>query len=214
MRKKAFTLIETLIVIFVFWIGILTVLNVLTHSLAYFDTITTKTKADFLAKEAIEIAYNFRDSRIEEWLPWNYLTWGAEGDQYLWSWDNTIYKIGFSTESNPYWFFEKSSITVDWNKMSFDEIFKNFALELYTWDENNAIGYYRYTWTLSELPWKGFARYVEFSPIYELWSGWDTLDTNKIVKISSHTLYKRGSLTGEIVLESFIGMKDSTPAEQ
>ncbi len=214
MRKKAFTLIEILIVIFVFWTGILTVLNVLTHSLAYFDTITTKTKADFLAKESLEIAYNFRDSRIEEWLPWNYLTWNGINDEYLWSWTNTIYKIGFSTENNPYWFFQKESIDAEERKtMSFEEKFKRFALELYTWDTENGIGYYRYTWTLSELPWKWFARYVEFSPIYENWSWWTILDTNKIIKITSHALYKRGSLTGEIVLESFIGMKDSTPAE-
>ena len=93
MRKKAFTLIEILIVIFVFWTGILTVLNVLTHSLAYFDTITTKTKADFLAKEALEIAYNFRDSRIEEWLPWNYLTGNLSEEQYLWTEWNNVYKM-------------------------------------------------------------------------------------------------------------------------
>lgn len=213
MRKKAFTLIEILIVIFVFWTGILTVLNVLTHSLAYFDTISTKTKADFLAKEAMEIAYNFRDSRLEEWLPWNYLSW-ENTIEYIWTGKNTILKIGFSTESNPYWYFKPDSISdEEWNKLPFDEIFKKFALEIYTWDSENNIAYYRYTESpLEEMPWKWFARYVEFSPIYESWHDWK-LDTNKIVKIASHALYKRGSLTGEIVLESFIWMKDSTPAE-
>ena len=165
MRKKAFTLFEMLIVIFVFWTGILTVLNVLTHSLAYFDTISTKTKADFLAKEAMEIAYNFRDSRIEEWLPWNYLTWDTT-EEYIWSGENSIFKIGFSTGNNPYWIFETASITnSEWNPMSFDEIFKNFALDIYTWDTVNNIAYYIYTGLLDELPWKWFARYVEFSPI-------------------------------------------------
>ena len=213
MRKKAFTLIEIIIIIFVFWAGILTVLNVLTHSLAYFDTISTKTKADFLAKEAIEIAYNFRDSRIEEWLPWNYLSW-EETIEYLGTEWNTIFKIGFSTESNPYRYFEPASISdSEWNKLSFDEIFKKFALDIYTWDTENNIAYYRYTGELEEMPWKWFARYVEFSPIYENWSGETILNPNKILKIASHTLYKRGSLTWEIVLESFIGMKDSTPAE-
>lgn len=214
MRKKAFTLFEMLIVIFVFWTGILTVLNVLTHSLAYFDTISTKTKADFLAKEAMEIAYNFRDSRIEEWLPWNYLTWDTT-EEYIWSGENSIFKIGFSTGSNPYWIFETASITnSEWNPMSFDEIFKNFALDIYTWDTVNNIAYYIYTGLLDELPWKWFARYVEFSPIYESWTDLRPLDTNKILKIASHALYKRGSLTWEVVLESFIGMKDSTPAER
>jgi hypothetical protein len=40
------------------------------------------------------------------------------------------------------------------------------------------------------------------------------LDPNKILKISSHALYKRGNLTGEIILESFIGIKDTIPAER
>jgi hypothetical protein len=40
------------------------------------------------------------------------------------------------------------------------------------------------------------------------------LDPNKILKITSRVLYKRGSSTGEVVLESFIGMKDSLPAEK
>jgi hypothetical protein len=214
MRKEAFTLFEMLIVIFVFWTGILTVLNVLTHSLAYFDTISTKTKADFLAKEAIEIAYNFRDSRIEEWLPWNYLTWDTT-EEYIWTWENLIFKIGFSTGSNPYWIFEPASITnSEWNPMSFDEIFKNFALDIYTWDTVNNIAYYVYTGLLDVLPWKWFARYVEFSPIYESWTDSRKLNENKILKIASHALYKRGSLTWEVVLESFIGMKDSTPAER
>ena len=215
MRKKAFTLIEILIVIFVFWTGILTVLNVLTHSLAYFDTITTKTKADFLAKEAIEIAYNFRDSRIEEWLPWNYLTWNLSAEQYLGTGWNNVYKIGFSTGSNPYWYFEPATITdSDWKLLPFEEIFKNFALEIYTWDTTNNISFYKYTDSpLTEIPSKWFARYVIFSPIYELWTWGTILDTNRIIKIASHALYKRGSLTGDIVLESFIGMKDSTPAD-
>jgi len=214
MRKKAFTLIEVLIVIFVFWVGILAVLNMLTHSLAYFDSISTKTKADFLAKEGIEIAYNFRDSRIEEGLPWNYYTWTCGHEVYLWTEGFKTFKIGFSNNSNPYRFFQPESINnAEW-KMSFDELFKKFALEIYTWDEENNIGYYRYTESdLEEMPGKWFARYIEFTPIFANGTEGTTLDLNKILKISSHTLYKRWSITWEVILESFIGMKDTPPAE-
>lgn len=36
---------------------------------------------------------------------------------------------------------------------------------------------------------------------------------NKLLKISSHALYQRGSTTGEVVLEGFIGLKDSKVEE-
>ena len=57
---KAFTLIEILIVVFIFGVGILAVLRLLTYS------IDMRVKANFLAKEGLEIAYNIRDSKIEQ----------------------------------------------------------------------------------------------------------------------------------------------------
>ena len=203
MKRKAFTLIEILVVVFIFWVGILAVLQLLTRSLGYFDAITMKTKATLLAKEGIEIAYGFRDSNIEQGYPWNYLE--GEDENYLWS-NNmfSTFKVGFSGEQ-AYRDFEPSE-----KKETFEENFKAFYLELYTGDSENTLAYYHHT-PQNELPSKGFARVLEFSPIKE----WEVeLDPNKILKITSRVLYKRGSSTGEVVLESFIGMKDSLPAEK
>lgn len=211
-------MVEILIVIFVFWVWILGVLSVLTNSLAYFDNISTKTKASFLAKEGLEIAYNFRDSRIEEWLPWNYFTGSCPHELYLWSWESlSTFKIWFSTWSNPYWIFETGPHYAD---NDFTSYFNSYFLEIYTWEtagNGSWLGYFVYNprWEHEELPAKGFARYVEFTPILLNPNAESSaaLDVNKIVKISSHALYKRGSLTWEIVLESFIGMKDTIPAD-
>jgi hypothetical protein len=76
------------------------------------------------------------------------------------------------------------------------------------------MGYYIYNTknASSPLPTKWFARYITFTWITA--EDGATLDPNKILKISSHALYKRGNLTGEIVLESFIGIKDTIPAER
>ena len=203
MKRKAFTLIEILVVVFIFWVGILAVLQLLTRSLGYFDAITMKTKATLLAKEGLEIAYGFRDSNIEQGYPWNYLE--GEDENYLWS-NNmfSTFKVGFSGEQ-AYRDFEPSE-----KKETFEENFKAFYLELYTGDSENTLAYYHHT-PQNELPSKGFARVLEFSPIKE----WEVeLDPNKILKITSRVLYKRGSSTGEVVLESFIGMKDSLPAEK
>lgn len=203
MKRKAFTLIEILVVVFIFWVGILAVLQLLTRSLGYFDAITMKTKATLLAKEGLEIAYGFRDSNIEQGYPWNYLE--GEDENYLWS-NNmfSTFKVGFSGEQ-AYRDFEPSE-----KKETFEENFKAFYLELYTGDSENTLAYYHHS-PQNELPSKGFARVLEFSPIKE----WEAeLDPNKILKITSRVLYKRGSSTGEVVLESFIGMKDSLPAEK
>ena len=46
-----------------------------------------------------------------------------------------------------------------------------------------------------------FARYISFTPVYQS----DTaLDTTKILKVTSHVLYQKGSIKGETTLESFI----------
>lgn len=202
MKKSAFTLVEILIVVMVFWVGILAVLKLLTNSLGYFDAISMRTKATLLAKEGIEIAYGFRDSNIEQGYPWNYLE-KEKTESYLWTGGNTLFKVWF-TGGQAYWDFEPLETT----ELNFEETFNQFYLELYTGDTNK-IAYYHHS-QQSELPAKGFARIITFTPIKE----WETtLDINKILKVTSRVLYKRWSSTGEVVLESFIGMRDSLPAE-
>lgn len=207
MRKKAFTLVEILIVVFVFGVGILGVLKLLTTSLGYFDAITMKTKATLLAKEGIEIAYGFRDSNIEQGYPWNFLSFDEESQKetYLWSEWNTVFKVWFTGEQ-AYRGFEPAD-----KKGDFESDFNNFYLELYTGgSQGNALAYYHHV-AQDTIPAKGLARSIEFTPITE--SGTE-LDSNKILKLTSRVLYKRGNSTGEVLLESFIGMKDSLPAEQ
>ena len=206
MRKRAFTLVEILIVVFVFGVGILAVLKLLTNSLGYFDAITMKTKATLLAKEGIEIAYGFRDSNIEQGYPWNFLSFdeNSQKETYLWSEWNTVFKVWF-TGGEAYRDFEPAS-----KNGNFESDFKNFYLELYTGSEENSLAYYHHV-EQNTLPVKGFARSIEFTPITE---GGRELDKNKILKLTARVLYKRGNSTGEVLLESFIGMKDSLPAEQ
>lgn len=206
MKKKAFTLLEILVVVFVFGVGILAVLKLLTHSLGYFDAITMKTKATMLAKEGMEIAYGFRDSNIEQGYPWNFLSFDerSQKETYLWTDGNELFKVWF-TGSEAYRDFDPAE-----KKETFEENFKAFYLELHTGSEENALAYYHHV-AQDALPAKGFARMIEFIPIKE----WSTeLDKNKILKLTSRVLYKRWNSTGEVLLESFIGMKDSLPAEQ
>ena len=204
MRQKGFTMIEILVVIVVFGVGILAILTMLTNSIGYFDTVNMQTRATMLAKEALDLAYSHRDSNLEQGYPRNYVGYDETNNKEIvrapWEvWE--VYKLGFSKEG--YYLLEKSE-----KKSDFSSNFDAFRVVLEKGDRNLP-SYYRYLEEkdASTDVSKGFARRIEFSKVK-----WE-LPENKLLKISSHALYQRGSTTGEVVLEGFIGLKDSKVEE-
>ena len=204
MRQKGFTMIEILVVIVVFGVGILAILTMLTNSIGYFDTVNMQTRATMLAKEALDLAYSHRDSNLEQGYPRNYVGYDETNNKEIvrapWEvWE--VYKLGFSKEG--YYLLEKSE-----KKSDFSSNFDAFRVVLEKGDRNLP-SYYRYLEEkdASTDVSKGFARRIEFSKVK-----WE-FPENKLLKISSHALYQRGATTGEIVLEGFIGLKDSKVEE-
>lgn len=207
MRKKAFTLIEILIVIVIFWVGILAILSIMANSVKNFDTINMQTRATLLAKEGIDLAFHHRDSNLEQGYPRDYYArienqnkeWGNE--EFLWTGWNTTFKIGLSVDKNqnPYYLLEKIAIW-EYTADTFDKYFKTFALELTKPKPQENITLYTYK-EATETPNKGYARRIEFAPL--------TIKNLKLLKVSSHVIYKRWSFTGEVVLESFLWPRDS-----
>lgn len=207
MNKKGFTLVEILIVIVVFGTGILGILTMLTNSIGYFDTINMQTRATLLAKEALEIAYNHRDGNLIQGYPWNYVgyqEWANGWSEQFWQ-PGEVYKVGFTW--NGQYLMEKSE-----PKSDFSEAFQSFTIALDT--QGSEPFFYRYLTTQekkSDSEQKGFARWIAFSPVKD--ESGTPFDSKKLLKISAHTLYQRGNTTGEVVLESFIWLKDSTIEE-
>ena len=207
MRKKAFTLIEILIVIVIFWVGILAILSIMANSVKNFDTINMQTRATLLAKEGIDLAFHHRDRNLEQGYPRDYYArientdWGKE--EFLWKAWNTTFKIGLSVnkDQNPYYLLEKIKIW-EYTADTFDEYFKTFALELTKLEptKDNTPTPYTYK-EATETPNKGYARRIEFVP--------PTIENLELLKVSSHVIYKRWSFTGEVVLESFLWPRDS-----
>ena len=70
-RTYAFTLIEMMIAIVVFSIGVLAVLRILTGDLSLMDHTDMKLQSTVYWKEWLELLYNVRDSNSEKELPWN-----------------------------------------------------------------------------------------------------------------------------------------------
>ncbi len=210
-RKSAFTLIEIMIALTVFAIGILAVLRLITQNLISMDKAETRTLATFLAKEGIALTYNIRDANLEKWLPRNCLL----TDQNLssvfnttdadnacvwsfssWAIDHQVLQLGFASS----WYYTAAPVSL---QSSFLDNFRAFNLWVFTWPVGGK-DISRYAPMNLSDTWNAtiFARYIVFTWVKE----WDTiLPLQDILKVESHVLFIKGTLTGEIVLESMIG---------
>lgn len=208
MKKiKAFTLLETLIVIMVFCIGILVVVHGLSQTLRNKDYANTQIKSAFFAREWIEMVFNLRDANYHKELPWNCIftpveTLKSEYEEddnpfcngYLWVWNVWVLKISMWS-GNEY-------VHVETGKMlDFTWMFEDYQIYVHTWNVlNGTTGfYYDYDPVDGEKTW--FARYLVITWV----ANWDeNIDTDKLLKIESHVLYQKWALTWEKVMETFI----------
>lgn len=208
-NKSGFTLIEVIIAITVFAIGVLAVLRLITQNLVTLDSTQSRTTATFLAKEWMELVYNMRDSNIDKWLPWDCVLksdfttgnrWEIDPEAVCawnfssWNQDNKILQISFDPTEYLY------MLPVDaW--LNFAELWSGNRLYFTTWD----VWWHQIFW-YSSRPVTGtnpsfFSRYILFTGVHE-WN--DVLPRDSVLKIESHVSYIKGTKTWEIVLESFI----------
>lgn len=68
--KKGMTLLEVVIALFVFAVGILAVVRVMTTNIAIIDTMKVRIQAESLAKEGIDLIFNIRDTNLERGTDW------------------------------------------------------------------------------------------------------------------------------------------------
>lgn len=211
MRKiKAFTLLETLIVIMVFCIGILVVVHGLSQTLRNKEYANTQIKSAFFAREWIEMVFNLRDANYHKKLPWNCIFTPTEIDEekefepednpfchgYLGSWDWKVLKISMWS-GNQYIYIETGNTI-----QNFTWMFETYQIYVHTWWLNNMTWfYYDYESENGEKTW--FARYLIITWVVYNEDN-DILNADKLLKIESHVLYQKWSLTWEKVMETFI----------
>lgn len=216
MRKSWFTLIEIMIAITVFAIGVLAVLRLLTSNLVTMDRTENRTIATFLAKEWLEMVYNIRDANVQKWLPWNCLladkitsdiNIGTTTDDlsiikacdwYFSSGANDGHVLSLGFAESGYFFAEHKKIADN-----FSGNFTAFGLMQMTWTVGEST-ISRYTPRQKVETWslQTFGRYILFTGVVE---GGKLLPLSDILKVESHVLFSKWSSTGEIVLESLIG---------
>ncbi len=202
-NKSAFTLIEVIIAITVFAIGVLAVLRLITQNLVAVDANQLRTTATFLAKEWLELVYNMRDSNIHKWLPrdcvlqpWYLSDPDTACMRTFSSWMDNILQISFAswssyTYAQPLPMIDDFSQLRSWNRL----YYTTWAI---WW--KSVFRYAYLSWATASPTY--FARYILFTGVRE-WS--DILPRNAILKVESHVLYTKWSKTWEIVLESLIG---------
>lgn len=220
-KRYAFTLIEMMIAIVVFSIGVLAVLRVLTWDLSLMDHTDMKLQSTVFWKEWLELLYNVRDSNFEKELPWNCIMWqnvyssnlsnvhNSEPADIICSWffaSDQIVQLWFNKD---YYMFQN----ITWKSENFDTLFENNQLCRFTWDIAWNTGMFWYSYC-SQWGWKPtfFARYLSFTwidvaehdPSKVDQQQQKILSTDKIMKVESHVLYKKWHNTWEYVFESFI----------
>ena len=207
-KLKAFTLIETLIVIIVFCIGILVVLQWLSQTLRNKDYANTQIKSAFFAREWIELLFNLRDANYHKKLPWNCIFNRIDSlknnydedenpfcNNFLWSGDANILKI-WIWSGNEYVHIEKATLHED-----FEQNLSWFQIYFHSWNALNGETWFRYdyVWNEDEKTW--FARYLLITWVV---NNGEILPKDKILKVESHVLYQRWAITWEKVMETFI----------
>lgn len=201
-KKKWLTIIEVIIAIFVFWIGILWVMKIMTQNIWLVDNAKLISTATLLWKEAMEMAYNHRDTNLLLAYNWQCERRDKNIESEYWctnviSSGNTTYTI----DKNQSGFIELSTVNINNN---FWENFNNTQLYI-TKDSSNWEFNQRYTHQ-NNWSWSNYARYIEFEKVLS-WSLSEKVDQN-ILKITTKTLYQKWSLTWVIILESIIGKKE------
>jgi len=195
--KKAFTIIETIIALIIFWVWIIVILIILNKNILLSKKIEIKTKATILAKEWMEIVFNKRDSNNIKYQPWNYITWDLTirnnpNITYFWSWK--AYKVW-----TDFSWYENHMEKINFPYIASSKLYiKTWKILDLAWEVVYSWFYYNYqTWEKTP-----FSRYVMFTWAY-LSPEANVINPN-IMKINSIVKYKFGWITWDIVLESLI----------
>lgn len=202
------TLIEIMIAMFVFGVGILSILTMITQNISLIDRVKTQTNASIYAKEWIELIYQIRNTNIllarkrncaisnpdaetEQELCQHFFLSGEDTSQWLLVW--------FDPQNNI------QTNTINLSGLSRTGIRSQAQLYKHTWilASEPLISGTRINHDITNGMTIGYARVISFEPVI-LNSWWDTLPINTIVKVSSKVYTTIWSKTGIFMLQSFI----------
>lgn len=199
---QALTLIEILISIAIFSIGILAISYLILSNIGLSERTKLKTTSTMLAKEAMELIYNRRDTNIKKWWLRNCLA--LKQGSYAWECETFFHNpndLSNSTswivevdENGSYRFNEKKTSLTNDDLYPVASTNGQYTILKSRWARNNIIGQKR----------SPYSRVITFSPVFLAPEGW-AAHPEKLLKVTTTVSYKKGPYSGSVSLQSFIG---------
>jgi len=126
MNKKAFTIIEMLVVIIIIWVWLIWVFTITNNSYKFLFDIKSKLVAINIARSGVEWVFNIRNTNWQRWWWKKDKCWlkinsliddsndGCENDTWFWSWS---YKLYLTWTSQKYFELlpQSSGLKLDWD---------------------------------------------------------------------------------------------------
>jgi hypothetical protein len=194
-KKKwysALTLIEIVIAIFIFGIGILGIIQTMIKNIETLTMVKLYHQANFLAKEWIDLFINKRNSNILQWLPADCLIFDEDllltsspCTVTFTSWADSLFFVVWIDQERLYWIQKISSPDDDMSQLHLCK----------QWSHSGMLS------NFCDGPLTLFSRYIEVKPVVRT----DTAQSdNNFVEVISHVIYKQGSYTGHVMLQTFL----------
>ncbi len=207
MKKLWLTLIEILIALFIFGVGILSILSMITKNLWAIDTIRLQSQSTFFAKEWLELIENLRDSMALRGRKRNCLLENTGTDLT----EETLCSLfalgtGQTSQIVRMWLDQNGVYAVMPYEggTDFDSLFSAARLFYHTGlVADRQTFWYDYDQTGKPTE---FARYLLFSGFFSQPDA-GILSPDMIIKVQSVVLFRRGSKTGQTILETFLSQR-------
>ncbi len=205
-KLSALTLIEVLISIAVFSIGILSVSYLIISNVWLSERTKLKTTATMLAKEGIELVYNRRDTNIKKgWirscLKLKEGSYAGECEVYFHDPDKLEWASSRTLQVDEAWNYQFNSISSSQDNTYLyykkSKVGENYVYTSWK-SKNNIIS------TQEEIKKRIFSRIITFTPVY-LSEEESKAHPDKILKVTSTVKYKKGrNYSGSVTIQSFI----------
>jgi type II secretory pathway pseudopilin PulG len=186
-QRAWFTIIEILIAIVIFGIGMISLLRAIVYFVASADEAKQKAVGIMLAKEAMDVIYNQRDTNSMRSVRWDCASINIlkpEACAYRFESGKT-YRVEFNGFT---WFtISDPALTSTWSSWNQLYLHTNNGIDLYTHEANDRPSVY--------------TRYVQFSPANFGGSG---LDMDHVLKITVNVTYIQWEENRKVILESLL----------
>lgn len=201
-KLKAVTLIEVLMAIAIFAVGVLSLSYLIINNIGLSQRTKLKTTATMLAKEWIELTYNRRDTNIKKGWLWNCLKlqqWSYAGACETYFHDpkelTTSTSWTIDIDENGGYVFNKMNSSLDNDTLyPIKSTNGEYTLLKSRWAKGNIIGQKKSV----------FSRYVTFSPV-NLSPEWWPAHPDKIIKVTSTVSYKQWVYSWSVSIQSLMG---------